>query len=373
MARARGLRLAITAVALAVTVTGCGTGGGSGPGGGASGAAGGGAAGRGTIGLAMPTKTSTRWIADGENMVKQFTLLGYGTDLRYADNDVQAQVSQVQDMIDHGDKALVIGAIDGTALKGVLAKAATAGIPVISYDRLIRDSGDVSYYASFDNFRVGVLQGGYLVRALGLDHGAGPYHIELFAGSPDDNNATFFFNGAMSVLQPYLSSGKLVVKSGQTGFAEVATMRWDGDLARKRMAALLAGPDAGTHVDAVLSPYDGLSRGILAALKAAGYGGGKRLPVITGQDAELDSVKLIVSGDQAETIYKDTRELAKVTVQMTNMLLHGEKPEVNDTTQYNNGVKVVPSFLLQPVSVDKSNYQRVLVDGGYYTAAQLAG
>jgi putative multiple sugar transport system substrate-binding protein len=267
----------------------------------------------------------------------------------------------------------VIAAVDGSALTDVLAKAASANIPVIAYDRLIRNSGDVGYYATFDNFKVGVLQAGYIVNSLGLASGRGPYNIELFAGSPDDNNATFFFNGSMSVLQPYLASKKLVVRSGQTGFAQVATMRWDGTVAGKRMASILSSAYAGAHVDAVLSPYDGLSRGILDALKAAGYGGAKRLPVITGQDAELDSVKLIVSGQQSETVYKDTRELAKVAVQMVNSLLTGGTPEVNDTSQYNNGVKVVPTFLLQPLSVDQSNYQRILVDGGYYTAAQISG
>jgi putative multiple sugar transport system substrate-binding protein len=327
---------------------------------------------RGEIGLAMPTKTSPRWIADGQNMVKQFGILGYRTDLQFADNNVQAQVSQIDGMVGHGVKALIIAAIDGTALKDVLAKATSAKIPVIAYDRLILGSPDVGYYASFDNFKVGVLQAGALIGALGVPGSRGPFNIELFAGSADDNNATFFFDGAMSVLRPYFASGTLLVRSGETAFAQVATQRWDGDIAKARMSRLLAGADAAVHVDGVLSPYDGLSRGILTALKSAGYGAGTKLPVITGQDAELDSVKLIVSGEQTETVYKDTRELAKVAVQMTNALLTGGKPQVNDTTQYNNGVKTVPAFLLQPVSVDRSNYQRVLVDGGYYTAAQIA-
>jgi putative multiple sugar transport system substrate-binding protein len=325
---------------------------------------------RGVIGLAMPTKESARWIGDGENMVKQFQILGYKTDLRYAGDDVQTQVTQLDDMIGRKEKALVVGAIDGTALKDVLAKAAAAKVPVISYDRLIRDTPNIDYYATFDNFKVGVLQATYIVNKLGLKSGAGPFNIELFAGSADDNNATFFFNGAMSVLRPYLRSGRLVVRSGQTTFATVATQRWDGAVAKARMARILASSYGGTRLDAVLSPYDGITRGIIEALKAAGYGG--RLPVLTGQDAELDSVKLIAAGQQSETIYKDTRELAKVAVQMTNSLLTGGTPEVNDTRQYNNGVKTVPTFLLQPLSVDRSNYRRILVDGGYYTESQLA-
>ncbi|KHD75328.1 sugar ABC transporter substrate-binding protein [Actinoplanes utahensis] len=325
------------------------------------------------IGLAMPTKASTRWIADGENMVKQFQLLGYGTDMQYADDDVQKQVDQIGDMVDAKVSALVVGAIDGTALKSVLSKAAKAGIPVIAYDRLIRDSGDIAYYATFDNFKVGVEQAGAIVDALKLKTAKGPFNVELFAGSADDNNATFFFNGAMSVLKPYIAAGKLVVRSGETRFAKVATMRWDGAVAQKRMARLLAGPYRSARVDAVLSPYDGITRGILAALEAAGYGSKSRpLPVLTGQDAELESVRLIAAGKQTETVYKDTRELAKVAVQMTDAVLSDEEPMVNDTKQYHNGVEMVPTFLLQPVNVDRSNYERVLVDGGYYSADQLS-
>ncbi|MFC4071446.1 multiple monosaccharide ABC transporter substrate-binding protein [Actinoplanes subglobosus] len=328
---------------------------------------------RGTVGLAMPTKESERWIGDGENMVKQFELLGYRTDMQYADDDVQLQVQQIDEMVENKVRALVIGAIDGTALKGVLAKAAAADIPVISYDRLIRDSGDVDFYATFDNFKVGVEQASALVDALGVRTGKGSFHLELFAGSPDDNNATFFFNGAMSVLKPYISSGRLRVRSGETTFAQVATMRWDAAVARERMTRLLGSDYGQARVDAILSPYDGISRGILAALEEDGYGSkGRKLPVITGQDAELDSVKLIAAGKQTETVYKDTRELAKVAVQMTNALLTDGEPMVNDTKQYHNGVEIVPTFLLQPVNVDRSNYERVLVDGGYYTAAQIA-
>ncbi|MEU8242269.1 multiple monosaccharide ABC transporter substrate-binding protein [Actinoplanes missouriensis] len=344
-----------TAVALLAATAGCG---------GSDDAAAAATPAKGTIGLAMPTKASSRWIADGDNMVKQFQLLGYGTDMQYADDDVDVQVEQIDDMIDAKVSALVVGAIDGTALKSVLGKAARADIPVIAYDRLIRDSGDVDYYATFDNFKVGVEQGTAIVDALKLTSTKKTFNLELFAGSPDDNNATFFFNGAMSVLTPYIKKGVLKVRSGQTKFAEVATMRWDGAVAQKRMAGLLA---ENSDVDAVLSPYDGISRGILAAFAEAKAD----LPVITGQDAELESVKLIASGEQTETVYKDTRELAKVAVQMTDALLSDEKPMVNDTEQYNNGVKTVPTFLLQPVNVDKSNYQRVLVDGGYYTAAQI--
>jgi putative multiple sugar transport system substrate-binding protein len=331
-----------------------------------------------TVGIAMPTKSSERWIADGDNMVKQFQAMGYKADLQFGDNVVENQVSQIENMITKGDKLLVIAAIDGSALTDVLQRAKTAAIPVIAYDRLIRETPNVDYYATFDNFKVGVLQGSYIVDKLGLANatatGAAAKSIELFAGSPDDNNAQFFFNGALSVLKPYLDKGTLVVRSGQTAFQQVATLRWDGGLAQSRMDNLLSGSYSATTLDAVLSPYDGISIGVLSSLKGVGYGrAGKPMPIVTGQDAELASVKSINAGEQTQTVYKDTRELAKVAVQMGNALLTGGTPEVNDTKQYNNGVKVVPSFLLQPVSVDKTNITSVLVAGGYYTAAQITG
>ncbi len=327
----------------------------------------------GTVGIAMPTKSSERWVADGNNMAEQFQKLGYQTDLQYGDDVVQNQVSQIENMITKGVKALVIAPIDSSSLTDILQRAADAKIPVVSYDRLIRGTANVDYYATFDNFKVGVLQATYITDHLGLAEGKGPFNIELFAGSPDDNNATFFFNGAMSVLQPYIDSGKLVVKSGQTSFDQVATLRWDGGLAQSRMDNLLSKAYTSGRVDAVLSPYDGMSLGIISALKSAGYGTpANPLPIVTGQDAELASVKSIIAGEQTQTVFKDTRELAKAAVQMADSLLTGGKPEVNDTTTYDNGVKVVPAFLLNPVSVDKTNYQKVLVDSGYYTAAQLA-
>ncbi|MBV8663556.1 MAG: sugar-binding protein, partial [Hyphomicrobiales bacterium] len=194
------------------------------------------AADKGVIGIAMPTKSSARWIADGDNMVKTLEAKGYKTDLQYADNDIPNQLAQVENMITKGEKVLVIAAIDGTTLSDALQKAHDAGIKVISYDRLIRGSANVDYYATFDNFQVGVLQATSIVHGLGLDAGKnGPFNIELFGGSADDNNAFFFYNGAMSVLQPYIDSGKLVVQSKQMGMDKVSTLRWDAAVAQSRM------------------------------------------------------------------------------------------------------------------------------------------
>jgi putative multiple sugar transport system substrate-binding protein len=325
-----------------------------------------------TIGLAMPTKTQTRWIADGNNMVQQFTQMGYKANLQYANDDAKTQAAQIQAMINQGDKLLVIGAVDGSQLTSVLANAAKQNIPVIAYDRLIVNTANVAYYATFDNLRVGVLQGNLLVKRLGLPDAKGPFNIELFAGAATDNNAKIFYTGAMSVLQPYIDSGKLVVRSKQTDFAKIATANWDGPTAAKRMSALLNQYYATGKVDAVLAPNDGLAISLLKSFKDDGYGTqAKPLPLISGQDAELNSVKSIIAGDQTGTVYKDTRELAKVAVQMANALLTGGTPAVNDTTSYNNGVKNVPTYLLQPVAVDQANYKTLLVTGGYYTAAQL--
>ncbi|MBG0815071.1 sugar-binding protein [Planomonospora sp. ID82291] len=330
---------------------------------------------QGTIGITLPTTARPRWVKDGDNMKKQFELLGYTTDLKYAEDDAAAQADQVEEMVDNGVEALIIAAIDGPLMKDALEKAAADDIPVISYDRLIRGTPNVDYYATFDNFRVGVLQGKAIVDRLKLATAKGPFNLELFAGSPTDNNATFFFNGAMSVLRPHISSGKLVLRSGKHEFADVSTVGYERKLAQTRMAGLLTKHYGSAPLHAVLSPLDRMSLGITDALKAGGYGtAAKPLPVITGQDVEVDSVKLIAGGGgQVQTVFKDTRELAKVAVRMTDMLLRGETPPVNDTEQYHNGVKVMSTFLLQPVEVDKSNYQRILVDGGYYTAEQLSG
>ncbi|SPJ22657.1 multiple monosaccharide ABC transporter substrate-binding protein [Palleronia abyssalis] len=328
---------------------------------------------KGTIGIAMPTKSSARWIADGDNMVKQFEEAGYATDLQYAEDDIPNQLAQIENMITKGVDALVIAAIDGTTLTNALANAAAMDIPVVAYDRLIRDSGDVSYYATFDNFQVGVQQAETLVS--GLEErfpDADAWNVELFGGSPDDNNAYFFYDGAMSVLQPLIDDGSINIVSGQMGMDTVGTLRWDGSVAQARMDNLLSANYTDERVHGVLSPYDGLSIGILSSLKGVGYGSGDmEMPIVTGQDAEVQSVKSILNDEQYSTIFKDTRELAGVTVGMVDALLQGGEPEINDTETYDNGVKVVPSYLLEPVKVTQDNWSDVLIESGYYTRNQI--
>ncbi|KQW49757.1 MULTISPECIES: multiple monosaccharide ABC transporter substrate-binding protein [unclassified Roseateles] len=330
------------------------------------------AQGKGLVGIAMPTKSSQRWIADGDNMVGSLKALGYQVDLQYADDEIPNQLAQIENMVTKGAKALVIASIDGSTLSGMLQKAAEKGVKVVAYDRLIRGTKHVDYYATFDNFQVGVLQAQSIVDRLGLKQGKGPFNIEVFAGSPDDNNSGFFYEGAMSVLKPYLDSGKLVIRSKQVGAMKVGILRWDGATAQARMDNLMSAFYGKDKLHAVLAPADVLSIGIISSLKGVGYGSASQpMPVITGQDADLSSVKAILRGDQASTVFKDTRQLAKVTADLVDAALSGRTPTVNDTKTYNNGVKVVPSYLLKPVAVDATNWKPVLVDSGYYKESQL--
>ena len=328
---------------------------------------------KGLIGIAMPTQSSLRWISDGNELKAALEAKGYTVDLQYAEDDIPNQLAQIENMVTKGVKALVIASIDGTTLSAVLQQAADAGIKVIAYDRLIRESANVDYYTTFDNFEVGVLQASSILKGLGYPDQKGPWNIELFGGSPDDNNAFFFYDGAMSVFKPLIDEGVLVVKSGQMGMETVGTLRWDGAVAQARMDNLLsANYSDGSRVDAVLSPYDGLSRGIISSLRGVGYGSADQpWPIISGQDAEVPSVKAIIAGEQYSTVFKDTRELAKVTANLVDAALSGGKPEINDTKTYDNGNKVVPSYLLVPVSVDKSNYEEIVVGSGYIKAEDL--
>ncbi|MFJ2441558.1 MULTISPECIES: multiple monosaccharide ABC transporter substrate-binding protein [unclassified Streptomyces] len=365
--RTRRAALAVTAVSLVLSLAACGQ---NSEGGSKSNAK---ESGTSTVGIAMPTKSSERWIADGSNIEAQFKKLGYKTNLQYGEDNVAQQVSQIENMITTGVNVLVVAAIDGRALSDVLQQAADKNIKVISYDRLILGTKNVDYYASFDNEKVGVLQATYIIDKLGLKEGKkGPFNVELFAGSPDDNNTRYFFDGAWKTLKPYIDKGQIKVRSGQTKLDQVTTLRWDGGTAQKRMDDLLTRAYGKEKVDAVLSPYDGISIGILSSLKSDGYGtAAQPYPIVTGQDAEVASVKSIIAGQQTMTVYKDTRALAEQAVQMADALLNDRKPEINDDKTYNNEVKVVPAYLLNPVSVDKSNYQAELVDSGYIKASDL--
>ncbi|MET4634040.1 multiple monosaccharide ABC transporter substrate-binding protein [Kaistia sp. UC242_56] len=329
---------------------------------------------KGLIGVLMPTKTSQRWINDGDAVKSQLEAKGYTVDLQYAQDDIPNQLSQLENEITKGPKALIIASIDGTTLSDALQKAADAGVVVVAYDRLIKKTPNVDYYTTFDNFGVGVIQATSLVKGLKERFpDTKPWNVELFGGSPDDNNAFFFYDGAMSVLQPLIDDGSIKIVSGQVGMDKVGTLRWLAATAQARMDNLLsANYSDGKRVDGILSPYDGLSRGIIASLRGVGYGTAEQpWPIVTGQDAETASVKAIIAGEQYSTVFKDTRDLAKSTVELVDTVLSGGKPENLDTKTYNNDVKVVPSILLTPHEVDKTNYEKLVVESGYIKADEL--
>ena len=331
--------------------------------------------GSGKVGVAMPTKDLQRWNQDGANMEEQLKAAGYEVDLQYASNDIATQVSQIENMISSGAKVLVIASIDGSALSNVLATAKKKKIQVIAYDRLIMDTDAVSYYATFDNYKVGTIQGDYLVEKLGLKSrsASDPVYMEFFTGDPGDNNINFFFGGAMDVLKPYLDKGVIVCKSGQTEKAQAATLEWSTERAQSRMENLITsnkyGPK-GQKLDAVYCSNDSTAQGVTNALLSAGYTAAN-FPVITGQDCDITSVKNMIKGTQAMSVFKDTRTLASKVVEMVDAICQGKKAPVNDTKTYNNNVKVVPSFLCDPVYGDINNYKALLIDSGYYKESEL--
>ena len=327
-----------------------------------------------TVGIAMPTQSSERWINDGANMKKELEALGYEVQLQYAEDDPQTQVSQIENFVGQQLDCIVIAAIDSGTLTGVEAQAKAAGIPIIAYDRLLMDTDAVSYYASFDNEGVGTAIGQYIKDKKDLEGArqrGESFTIEFFMGSPDDNNAVLLHKGVMGVLQEYLDDGTLVCKTGRTSFEETCILRWSQETAQQWCENYLAGFYADEDLDIACSAFDGFAYGIRSALETAGYTEAN-WPMITGQDAELMATKNIISGKQTMSIYKDTRLLAEKCVTMVNAVLTGSEPEINDTTTYDNHVLVVPSYLCTPIAVDKDNYEEVIIEGGYYTAEQLA-
>jgi putative multiple sugar transport system substrate-binding protein len=320
------------------------------------------------IGFAMPTHSDESWLKHKTYMQQYLEEMGYKNfDEQWAEDVVADQVSQIENMITKGVDVLVVAAVDGSSLTDVLEKAAEQGVKVVAYDRLIMNTPNVDAYVTGDNFRVGVEEANYIVEKLGVDEGKGPFNIEIFAGSMDDNNSFFFYDGAMSVLQPYIDDGSFVVKSGQTEVEKVAIQQWDAAIAQSRMDNLLTAYYAdGSRVDAVLSPYDGLSIGIISSLKNVGYGsGGLPLPIVTGQDAEVATIISIVKGEQAQTVWKDFRESAKGGANLVDALIRGTELPINDTETYHNGVKQIPSFLYPVKSIDATNYME-LFDTGFY-------
>ena len=320
------------------------------------------------VGVSMPTKDLQRWNQDGENMQKLLEEAGYEVDLQFASNDVQQQLNQVTNMINNGCEVVVIAAIEGSSLGSALDLAKEKNIPVIAYDRLLMESDAVSYYATFDNYKVGTVQGTYIKDALDLDNAEGPFALEITAGDPGDNNALYFYQGAMDVLQPYMDAGKLTVKSGQIEFDKVATPTWKTEVAQNRATTVLANYADGSNIDAWLCSNDSTALGVTNALED-GYDG--EWPIITGQDCDKSNVKNMIAGKQSMSVFKDTRTLAAQVVKMVGQILSGETVDVNDTETYNNGKITVPSFLCEPVFADVNNYEELLIESGYYTLEDI--
>ena len=320
------------------------------------------------VGVSMPTKDLQRWNQDGENMKNMFEEAGFAVDLQFASNDVQQQLNQVTNMINNGAKVVIISAVEGSSLGSALDLAKEKGVTVIAYDRLLMESDAVSYYATFDNYKVGTVQGTYIKEALDLDNAAGPFNLEVTAGDPGDNNALYFYQGAIDVLQPYIDAGKLVVKSGQLAFADVATPTWKTEVAQNRATSVLANYADGSNIDAWLCSNDSTALGVINALED-NYDG--KWPIITGQDCDKSNVKKMIEGKQSMSVFKDTRTLAAQVVKMVGQILKGETVDVNDTTTYNNNVITVPSFLCEPVFGSADNYMELLIDSGYYTLEDI--
>lgn len=321
------------------------------------------------VGVSMPTKDLQRWNQDGTNMEAELKAAGYEVDLQYANNEPQTQVSQIENMISNGANVLVIAAIEASSLGEALDMAKVANIPVVAYDRLLMNSDAVSYYATFDNYKVGQVQGQYIIDTLDLDNADGPFNLEITAGDPGDNNAPFFYSGAMDLLQPYIDEGKLVVKSGQTAFEEVGTPQWKTETAQSRADNIISSFYAdGTNIDVWLCSNDSTALGVETAL-ANSYNG--EYPIVTGQDCDIENTKNMIAGKQSMSVFKDTRTLATQVVKMVGQILNGEEVDVNDTETYDNGTGVIPSFLCDPVFADANNYKELLIDSGYYTEDQL--
>ena len=320
------------------------------------------------VGVSMPTKDLQRWNQDGENMKNLLEEAGYEVDLQFASNDVQQQLNQVTNMINNGAKVVIISAVEGSSLGSALDLAKEKGVTVIAYDRLLMESDAVSYYATFDNYKVGTVQGTYIKEALDLDNAAGPFNLEVTAGDPGDNNALYFYQGAIDVLKPYIDAGKLVVKSGQLEFADVATPTWKTEVAQNRATSVLANYADGSDIDAWLCSNDSTALGVINALED-NYDG--KWPIITGQDCDKSNVKKMIEGKQSMSVFKDTRTLAAQVVKMIGQILKGEEVDVNDTETYNNNVITVPSFLCEPVFGSADNYMELLIESGYYTLEDI--
>lgn len=317
------------------------------------------------IGIAMPNNVQKRWEMDTKSLLDKFNEKNYRTVVRYADDDVYLQVNQIEEMINEKVDVLLITPVKADSLRDIVEKAKSKGIYVIAYDRMITNTDLVDYYITFKNYDVGRLQAEYIVEKLGLldENNMGPYNLEIFAGDTDDFNSKYYFRGAMAVLKKYIDDGKIIIRSGESEFNQCATERWNYKIAANRMRTILDTHYKDTCIDAVVCGNDGLTMGIYDILVEKGYE--NHMPVLTGQDAEIDYVKIIKDNDNMMTVFKDTRLLANETAILVDDILNGNEPKINNTNDYSNGKKRVNTYEMVPVSIDRENYSSLLVESGY--------
>ncbi|MBC8061224.1 MAG: substrate-binding domain-containing protein [Clostridiaceae bacterium] len=297
------------------------------------------------IGLSLPTQREERWVRDKDTMEKEAKAAGVELKVQVSDTDVAQQASQIENLISQGINVLIFAPVDGAAAAASVEKAQKAGIKVISYDRLIMNT-NVDYYLSFDNVKVGELQGEYITKAVPK----GNYIV--MAGAPSDNNATLFKQGAMKFIQPLVDKGDIKIVTDQ------AVDNWEPKNAVNIVENSLTKNK--NNIQAILAPNDGTAGGAIVSLTTQGLAG--KVP-ITGQDAELTAAQRIVQGTQSMTIYKDTRELGKAAIIAAIKIANGEKPATTSTV--NNKKMDVPSILLAAQVVDKNNIDKLLIESGY--------
>ncbi len=310
-----------------------------------------------TIGVSLPWLGTQNWKEAEEMFTEQLEEAGYKPIVQAADQKVTQQQQQIESMIENGAKVIVVGPVDGSQLGSVLEQAKEAGVYVIGYDRLLENTSGVDGVVQFGSVKTGELQAQALLQGLEEKKGEAPYNIELFGGGPADPNAPNFFTGAMSVLQPKIDDGTLVVVSGQTDFTQCATVDWDNAKAQSRMDSLLSGFYSDKEIHGVLCPNDGIARACITACENAG----QEIPVVSGLDAENESVEWVWSGRQYSTVAKPTEDLVAKTIEIIDSLQAGNGMPSTDVTT-DNGVIEVPIYELPPVAVTKENAKEVFAN-----------
>jgi len=336
------------------------------------------------IGIAMPETHVLRWVKDGKSLQEEAEKLGYLAKVRYGETDQAAQNKQIKRFLAQGAKALIVGCIND-GVNPVIAEAGRGNVVVIAYYRIIPNSADYDYYITFNNFKVGVLQAESIVQGLNLASVSpnAPKYITLFAGSPADQNASFLFDGAMSVLNPYIDKGVLKVigpypktSADRADFQKIAAENRQAPAAKTRMENLLDSDARDVTLDAVLAPDDTLALAIIEACKTdAKYL--SKLPLISGQDADFDSALSIKNGEQYSTVFKDTSKLAEAAILLADQILKGQPINIPGAVLASGdlaaigdtGKKIVKTYLLDPVLITKDNLNN-LIDADFYEKNQ---